>query len=337
MNQQIFYTTAFIVFMGACGNALAQQDISPEDETLTVGVLIEDEGSQSVGVLDVVIGKLDTTHNSISIGLEETASSIDAFFADDIVFEQANKSYLRIALDMVSKEYDGTGFAGDLKLKVDLPRIKKRLRLLIETDSQRDAKENLEDFPSDVVQERDLFISLERPLGGKRRWDIRPSLGIKAHRPIDPFARIRSYRDFTLDNWLLRASNRVAWFDSRGFGGNGVLEFDRAIKKGLLFRSTSTLSWEEEEKFRRFEQGLSLYQHIDERQSMAYQIAGFADDEFDWHANQYYMRVRYRKGIYKKWMFAEIIPQLTFLKETGFHNEASITLRLEMVFGERYL
>lgn len=336
MNQHIFHIFAFIIFMSVCGNAFALQEISSDDDELTVSVLIEDDDNQSSGVFDSFISKLDITHTSISSTLEETATSIDYFFADDIVFEQTNHSYLRIALDMVSKEYNGTGFAGDLKLKVDLPHIKKRLKLLIESDSQRDSKDNLEELPADVVQERDFFISLERAIGGTKRWDIRPSLGIKVNTPIDPFARIRSFRYFSLDNWLLRASNTLAWYDLRGYGADAVLEFDRAVRKGLLFRTTSKLSWQEEEMFRRFDLGFSLYQHIDERQSMAYQIAGFADDEFDWRPNQYYMRVRYRKGLYKKWMFGEIIPQLTFLEETDFHNEISITFRLEMVFGGSY-
>jgi len=336
MNQQKFHIAALIFFMSACGSVFAQQAITPEEEILTLSVLIEDDEIQPSSMLDMVIGRLDTTHTSISSKLEETATSIDSFFADDVVFEQTNQSYMRVALDMVSEEYDGTGFAGDLKLKVDLPHIKKRLKLLIETDSQRDSKENLEELPADVVHERDFFISLERQLGGVRKWDIRPSLGIKVRRPIDPFARIRTFRYFSLDNWLLRASSTLAWFDSRGYGANGSLEFDRIIKKGFLFRNTSKLSWQEEEMFRRFDLGFSLYQHIDEHQSMAYQIAGFADDEFDWRSNKYYTRIRYRKGLYKKWMFGEIIPQFTFFKETGFHSEASITFRLEMVFGESY-
>lgn len=336
MNQKILITSAFILLMSMCGHAFATQDINPDDDKLTVGVLIGDEDNQPGGMFHAVINGLDITHSSISSKLEKTAISIDSFFADNSAFEQTNNSYMRIALDMVYKKYDGFGFAGDLKLKVDLPHTKKRLKLLIETDSQRDLKDNLEALPANVVQERDFFISLERKLSGAKRWDIRPSLGIKINTPIDLFTRMRTFRYFTLDHWLLRASSNLAWYDSRGFGANGVLAFDREIRKGLIFRAASKLNWQEEEMFRHFSQTLTLYQRINERQNIAYQIAGFADDEMDWQSNKYYMRVRYRKRLYKKWMFGEIIPQLTFLKENGFRNESSITFRLEMVFGERY-
>jgi len=345
MNRQMLFITVLIVFLGTVSCAFGQENINPpaankidatETEVSTPSDQLEDAKNRSEGVFNTVIGKLEVTHTSISSGLEETVGSIDAFFADDKVFEQANKSYLRIALDMVSKEYEGTGFAGDLKLKVDLPRLKKRLKLLIETDSQRDSLENLNNLPIDVVQERDFFISLERQVGGERKWDIRPGLGVKLNKGLDLFARLRSYRYFPLDNWLLRASSSFDWFDSRGFGANGVLEFDRPITKKLLFQTTSSLNWKEEEKFRRFDQGISFYHNIDARRSLAYQVAGFADDETDWLAKQYFMRVRYRQDVHKKWMFGEIIPQLSFFKETNFHPQSSITFRLEIVFGKRY-
>jgi len=345
MNQQILFGTVLIVFLNAFNSAFGQETVNPSTankhevltpEASTLTNQLNDSEKESEGMLYSVFGQLDKTHTSISSGLEETVVSIDRFFADDKVFEQANKSYLRIALDMVTKEYEGTGFKGDLKLKVDLPRLKKRLKLLIETDSQRDSQDNLSPQATDVVQERDFFISLERQVSQSKQWDVRPALGFKARSGrLDFFGRIRSYRYIPLDNWLLRASNNLNWFESRGFGANGALEFDRPVTKNLLFQVTSSLNWLEEEKFRRFNQGVSFYQNIDARRSLAYQIAGFADDETDWLAKQYFMRVRYRQDLHKNWMFGEIIPQISFEKESDFHPKSSITFRLEMVFGKR--
>ena len=344
MNQQMLFGTVLIVFLNVFNSAFGQEAVKPSTankleaptpEASTQTDYPDISEIELEGMLYTVFGHLDKTHTSISSGLEETVVSIDTFFADDKVFEQANKSYLRIALDMVSREYEGTGFKGDLKLKVDLPRLKKRLKLLIETDSQRESQENLSPQATDVVQERDFFISLERQISQSKKWDVRPGLGVKARRRLDFFGRIRSYRYIPLDGWLLRASNNLNWFDSRGFGANGALEFDRPVTKNVLFQATSSLNWQEEEMFRRFSQGFSFFQNIDSRRSLAYQIAGFADDETDWLAKDYFMRVRYRQDLHKNWMFGEIIPQISFEKESNFHPKSSITFRLEMVFGKR--
>ena len=70
---------------------------------------------------------------------------------------------------------------------------------------------------------------------------------------------------------------------------------------------------------------------------MAYQIIAQADDEWgEWRAKRYDALIRYRRSLYKKWLFGEVIPQWTFQKETGFHVEPAIIFRLEIVFGERY-
>jgi len=335
MSSLKVYLSALIILLVA-NSAFAEQ---LPDPVLHDPVEIEQTevlNEQLISTFATVISRFDDTHTSISSGLESSVTSMDNFFSDDKSLHEATESYMRIALDVVQKEYGGTGFAGDLKLKADMPRTKKKLKLLIETDAQRGSRDNLNDIPSDVVQQRDFFIALERKIGGQRVWDIRPALGIKVRFPLDTFARVRSYRYIDLDPWLLRASNTFDWFDSRGFGANGALEFDRAVSKNFLFRVSTSLNWREEEMFRRFDQGFSLFQTIDADQNLAYQISGFADDEYDWRANSYYIQARYRKRLYKKWMFGEIIPQWTFLKQTGFHSEPSLTMRLEMVFGEHY-
>ena len=226
------------------------------------------------------------------------------------------------------------GFAGDLKLRIDLPRTERRLKLLIETDPQRDNTNQLENVPIDVVQEKDYFLSLERQRK-RGAWDVRPALGIKAHFPPDPFVRLRAFRYVDLNTWLLHVSGNAFWFNSSGWGMNTSLEFDRALSASFLFRSGTTFSWEEEEKFRRIEQVFTLFQRIGDRVNLAYETGIHFDDEMDWDSNLYYGRVRYRQDIHKNWLFAEIIPQLTYREENNFEDEFSLTFRLEMVFGRR--
>ena len=311
--------------------------MEPPAEESEESELAEEDEADITGVTPFVVGKLEQTHATLSGRIETMAKSIDEFFAEDKVFEEATKSYARVRLDTVFREYGDNGFAGDLKLRVDLPRTKERFRLLIETDPQRDTTEKLEDVPADVVEEKSYFLSIERQLRESGKWDIRPALGIKLHLPPDPFARLRAFRYIGLDKWLLRLSGNAFWFDSNGWGGNTSMEFDRPLSDEILFRATSVLSWQEQEKFRRFDQAFSLFQRIDHRRSLVYEIGALTDDAESWDANTYFMQIRYRKDVHKGWLFAEVVPRNTFLETAGFHPEPSFTLRLEMVFGKGYL
>jgi len=322
-----------------CGNAFAQQVLAAViDPDYDSDTDTNEEGERWSSMFDVVIGRAEGVHKYVSGELEATAKSVDQFFADDNAFDESTKTYLRLGLDSVWRENEGLGFAGGVRLKVDLPNTKKRLRLLIESDAQRGETENLEDKPGDVAQESEYSVALEKEVSGLDLWNVRPSLGIRLHTPVDPFVRVRSYRYFPLSQWVIRVSSGVSWFDSRGFGTNGALEFDRALNDDFLFRYSQLLSWREDEMFRRFSQGLSLFQQIDSRQQIAYQIIARADDEDleGWRSKRYDILARYRRNLYKKWLFGEIIPQWTYLRESGFNSTPALIFRLEMVFGERY-
>ena len=292
------------------------------------------EQKKKADTLTTVFETLDVEQETISSQVETIAKSIDSFFADDNVFQEATASYVRITLDTVFKKNGEMGFAGDLKVKLDLPRTKKRLKLLIESDPQSETKDDLENIPKQVAEEKNYFISLEREVNKQGRWDVRPALGIKARIPPDPFVRLRAIRYFDLDSWLLRVSANAFWFNSTGFGANSTFDFDHALSKTMLARSSTTYSWEEQDLFRRLEQVFSIYQNLDERQSLVYQVGLDATDEFDWNVEDYYARIRYRKDIHKHWLFAEISPQYTFLREMDYQPDRSITFRLEVVFGK---
>ncbi|KAF0191958.1 MAG: hypothetical protein FD165_1292 [Gammaproteobacteria bacterium] len=285
----------------------------------------------------VIFEKIDVAHAAVSSRIERTARWLDRFFADDKVFEEATGSYARVNLDSVFEPGGAIGFSGDIRLKIDLPRTQQRLKLLIESDPQRENRTDLENVPVDVVAEKSYSLSLERQLQQAHRWDVRPALGIKAHTPLDPFARLRAIRYFNLQKVMARVSSSAFWFDSSGFGANFGIEFDRALSDVFLLRSGTGLTWEEAEKFRRIEQQFSLFHRLDDRRNLAYQIGILADDEFNWRVNTYYFRIRYRKDLHDGWVFAEIIPQWTYREETNFDDEPSLTLRLEAVFGHSTL
>lgn len=333
-----FLAIALFVPLFSSGIVLAEQTPEPDSSAVDETSDTSDPTNNAVGSrLDILVGQVNSAHDYVSSGLETTAKSLDEFFAEDTAYEDSTRTYLRLGLDSVLREREGFGFSGGLRLKLHLPRTKKRLRLLIESDDQRSESENLENKPTDVAQRSDYSLAIEKDVSGANKWNLRPSLGIKLHSRIDTFFRLRSHRYFSYNDWLMRVSHHAAWFDSRGFEANTGLALDHPLSKNLLFRYSPTLSWQEEEMFRRITQGFSVYQEIDSRQKMAYQIIAEADDDWnEWRAKRYDALIRYRRGLYKKWLFGEVIPQLIFLKETGFHNDPIITFRLEVVFGERY-
>ncbi len=283
-----------------------------------------------------LLQRTEAAHILFSTGLERTARKIDSFFAEEKSFDEATETYARVRADTTVDEQGQLTFSGDIKIKVDLPRTERELKLLIETDTKDGTTESPQDTPIDVIQKQDYLLSIER-VRQLETWDIRPAAGIKLRWLPDPFLRVRAIRYRELGNWLERISGSLFWFASEGAGVNTALEFNRDIGETLLFRSITSLQWKEDDQFLSANQLLSLYQPIDQRQYLVYQLGAQASQDPDWAVTQYTAAVHYRKNIYKKWLFFELIPQIDYKKENDYDAEPSITFRLEGVFGRDYL
>lgn len=307
-----------------------QQETPPEAEGMGLEAPLSPEPKP------MLLRKAEETHLKFSASLERMARNIDNFFAAEQAFEEVTRSYARVRLDTVLDNDLQVGFNGDIRVKLDLPRTERKLKLLIESDGQGAAPDRTEQTPIDVVKKQDYLLSIEH-VDKTGTWDIRPAAGIKVRWVPDPFVRVRAVRYTTFDRWLMRNAASLFWFTSDGLGANAAVDFDRPIGKSFLFRSTSNLRWQENDQFLTADQQLSLYQRVDERRYFVYQVGILADQNPDWSEKQYFAAVHYRKNVYKNWLFYEVIPQINFTRENHFNGQPSVMFRLEAVFGYDYL
>lgn len=286
----------------------------------------------------MLLKSAEKTHIAVSNSLERLARNIDAFFAAEQAFHESTRSYARVRIDTKLDQDFQLGFDGDVRVKIDLPRTERKLKLLIESDdaTRTGTPERLNETPIDVVRRQDYLLSIER-VNEVNKWDVRPAAGIKLRWVPDPFVRLRATRYHQLDVWLLRTSASTFWFTSDGFGANSTLDLDRPVGESMFFRGTTVLRWQENDQFLTAEQQLSLYHRLDPKRYLVYQVGARANQDPDWAMQYYFVSVHYRKNVYKNWLFFEFIPQIDYQVEKDFEALPSITFRIEGVFGHDYL
>jgi hypothetical protein len=285
---------------------------------------------------------MDLTHTTLSHGIEGTAKGIDAFFATDEALEEATKSFVRIRGDARWVEHTGFRFEGQADARIDLPGTEERFQLLVESDSEQASQDQdpLSESPAAREEGSDnLGVAIEGWLEGDRtvNWQLRPAVGIRGGLPPNPFARFRAIRRDQYNKWDSRFAATLAYFYQDGLIFNASKDFDRPLSDSWLFRTRTTYRWSRDEELTSAGETLSLYQTITERRRVAYETGLTGDDEPGWGIDTYFARIRYRQRIYKQWLFAEVQPQVRWLKAIGFDNEAALIFRLEAVFGERVL
>ncbi len=346
MTQAVWIIGLLITMTGAPGKVLAQDDaaeVPPEHVPTAQAEQSEQAEEQKSEPFEDDWPYVDASHRAISSALELTVKKIDVFFADSKVYRDATNSYLQLTGDVIFREQREVDLDGRVRAKVSLPKTKERLKFLIETDPQE--RINIEgNAPSapppaspDNADETDYFASLEKVFPELKRWDIRPSVGIKFNSPVDPFVRLRLRRNTNFAKWAFRFEQNFFWFDSVGTVSNTLLEFNRELTKRMLFRSSSGATYRRETREFELSQTFTVFHTLSERRALAYETGVFGTDEPTVEASRYFVSVRYRQLIHKKWLFVELIPAVSFSKEDDWGPTNSLILRFDIVFGQQYI
>lgn len=324
-----------IIAEGQASENTPAQDASPEAE--------KTEKVPS-SYLEGILLWSDSPHQAVSNRLEALSRRMDAFLGEDRIYEEATETYLQLRTDLIYERGGHVSFDHRLRLKLDLPQTEKRLKLLLESESDRDTVLD-EDSEAPSIrddlnpQQSNYSAALQFILKETRRWNISLGPGIRLRTPPDPFARLRIRRHQSMGStWQNRLTERLTDYVDRGLESLTTLEFERRTSKGQLFRLTSGALWREEFEFSNIQlsQSAQVFQSISRRDTLVYEASVIWETKPHLHHETYIADVRWRRRIHKKWLFFEIKPQATFEREHHFRLDPSLTFSLEILFGERY-
>lgn len=284
---------------------------------------------------------LKQSHTAVSSSLGNISDSIDDFFADPRIDAESNSTRIRVRglAQLTNKE--PTVYNNGVNFNLDLPRTKKRWNFIIVSFS-RDLTENDETAqesasPQEAVANQDYFAGLRYFTKNTRNFNVSTDAGVKLVWPPDPFARIRLRESVFIKNWEFRFTQSLFWFDSRGIGANAGIDFDRPIRRGLLFRFANQGAWLKDENITNFNHSLNLFQSLSDKDGMAYSAGVNSTANPTPILDTYYVSTRYRRAIYKQAFFGEVQPIANWPRDRNFAFRPGVILSLELVMGPNYL
>lgn len=275
--------------------------------------------------------------DDISSGVAGMATGIDRFFAGDSALQKRNKSYARIRAGMILEEGNGLSDVSDLKFRLSLPATQKKLRLVIENDSDDDDSLEENNRPSTVSETSDdddrfsaalQLISSEADL-----WDTKAEAGLRASAPIDAFVRHTARRRWEISGpWSMNFRQRLAYFKESGYRANEELNFERPISDDWFYRMKTELEWREKVDSMRAAQIFSFYNRIDDKRGIEYQAGTIAYSRHHTVIDNSYLSVNYRQLLYRNWLYLDVIPEIVFPRVDDYDPTSSLTFRLEILF-----
>lgn len=289
--------------------------------------------------------RMDYLHANVQRRISEPLRATDAYFADDsdapIVPPQA-----QVRLGLYGSAWEGKDFEFELKpnveMDVELPNLKRRLRVFVETERANDLPER------DTANNEDKGLNV-----GARKWfeklNLSADVGVKAQWPPEAFARLIWTREWEFGKWGMRPEQRIFYETDDGFGALGTLRNSRWLGAGSegLFQQnlsakwsteTETLTWSASASFARVPALLDEnlrgknagWEDSARAQAIRYTCFG-SDGSVDSHR----VVLGFRGPLYKRWIYWEADPGLEWHREDDYETTFMFRCGIDMLFWGR--
>ena len=295
-------------------------------------------------------GVIDEPHDYLSGKVVYFAREMDRFFGGERNFQEANKSVVQLSVSRSDGQLGNSRnvFAG--RAKLDLPTTAKRLHLLIESDPDKNLtgtgmqgqqNGNVTNAPvsasgTKAPESYSAALRYEKQALEEeliKHWSA--DAGIKfAGLYSRPFARLRGSYSISLEQWLVKPTETIFWFNTTGAGETTQLDIERSYGEDKLFRTSTSATWLVRTLNFDLRQDLSLFHTLDDHNALLYQGSAIGVSRPVSQVTDYVLLVQYRHQFKRKWLYFEISPQLHFPSSMGYHLKTLLTMGLQVNFDE---
>jgi hypothetical protein len=283
---------------------------------------------------------MEGSRNYLSGKITNFASLIDRFFGGDRHYQESNPSVVQLDLSRTDGYGGDRRFALAINTNLKLPVTEGRLRLLVETDPERNVLGGQKPVQGNtalnnkVVTPKSVALALRLVTAEEGVWHFSTDGGLKFPIPIEPFVRTRGSYSVPIDEWRLKIAESVYWFNYQGVGSATQLDMERIINPLFLFRASSNVTWSKNNQNYDLRQELSIYHTLDDRTALLYQASAFAATNPAFQISDYVLLVDYRYRMHQKWLYFDVTPQLHFPSLIDYKPAYAISVRLELLFDD---
>lgn len=286
-----------------------------------------------------VVGFVDYTHQTVSQSILLLTNRFDSFFGSERADDEANGSTIRLSWDhrkVESVEYENKF---NLRMNLKFPALQEKLKFRFDKKEDRKKSKKIVSSNDQTNLKGDNQVTKEQAENRKRiidyakYWNLRFEAGVRAEIPVNPFINLRVWRPYSGSFWEFNPTHEVFVFWDDGFGTRHSFNVDLKLSEKLLLRIENAFSWTDLRDTIRSTHGPSLFLKLSSRRAISFNAKAFGISRPTYFINNYSLSSTYRQLIYKRWLFFEMTPALSFPSSNDFERIASIFFKIETVFG----
>lgn len=283
------------------------------------------------------MGWVDQKHCVFSGRTLASANWFDDLFGD---WQDDTASVLvHIISEATFAESQTPGLGLRIRASADLPNAKKRLRLVITDDSERDESVAGQDILSQLNRTSTQVSAALRLIpfdqaGFKSDLDI----GVRGMGPPDIFARAR-----VRNHWGISRDAIVRFGQTFRYGSDSQgraisqLDVEQVLDENSVTRLSSAYEYDQKNHSNGFSwgHGLSMSHALPSARSLGYGVTLNGHTAPNWRGESYGPWIVFRSSLLRPWMFYELEPRLTWYRDKDWNSVASIVLRFEVQLGNK--
>ena len=287
---------------------------------------------------------MDRTHSRIERGLFDTVVWFDRFFGDErVLLAERPESFLRWKNELRWDEEEHYSYRSTVRASLRLPRLKDQWHLIFTSESRGDPTAIIPEDPGNPGLDpgssvRSSSTELVYDFFRTPHSVLDAGVGVQLKIPPTAFVRTRFQHARPVGFSTLGRFTATAYWDAQdGFGESNQIDFERWLAPPTLLLWSNSFTIEEKNQDNGWAWGteLSLLHKISPKSAITFAAGVSGSTRPAWIAQNYRVLARYRRNVWRKWLFLEAEPDIHWPRqEDGSRPPVwGATLRVEIVFA----
>ena len=301
------------------GGAMTDEELPEEEE-------LEEEIEENI---------VDRIHQALSGYVSNAAGKVDGFYDDERYADEVNTTRVKLRVDYFLEKGEDPDLKLRFNLNLALPRINKRLKLLV---SGKPDEEETNETGAGLGEEGedenvDVAVAYTPVETVEHNVSMRTGLRFKNITPgwwLGP--RWRAYSQGEV--WGTRLTNFFRWYTDTGFRIDTILDFERPITENFFYRQTLRGKWDQDKERYDYDLIFRVYQRLQRRRALTYEYRNKFRSTTDHQLDNIIFSITYRQSIWRRWLFFEIVPQVSFPESEDWDFTPGILFRIETIIGK---
>jgi hypothetical protein len=285
---------------------------------------------------------MDRTHAYLERSILNRVVWFDNFFGNVKTEDVRKPEYLIRWRNSLRWDEGGKfKFLTSARAGLRLPKISKRLHLVVSGESEAEPSPGLPEDPGNPGFDRTLpntrLVNTELRYGVLKApdFDLFLGAGVRVTLPVEPFVRSRfQYTRRMGEVSLVRFGETVFWKDTVGLGETTEVDLERQLGPKTLLRWANSGTLSQESKGLEWGTELSVLQQLSPMSAISLAGGVFGGTRPVAVVESYRINSRYRRNFLRSWLFFELEPEISWPRSpaASYTSALAFTFRVEVVF-----